>query len=141
MTALSAATPAIAAAGALCTRQPTLVLLITATVLFLLNVPGLRTADFGIHPYAPWRDRLPEEKTKIGARAVNSKRIMTDHLLVHGWPTTWLVREVRWYRTSGGWRDTEIWSFREDLRHFYPAFLGLNIFVSLVLVAAVGTRV
>ena len=115
------------------------VLLLTATVLFLLNVPGLRTADFGIHPYEPWRDRLPEEKTKIGARAVKTKQIMTDDLLVHGWPTKWLVREARWYRTaSGGWRATKIWSLRESLRHFYPASLGLNIFVSLVVVAAVA---
>jgi hypothetical protein len=114
------------------------VLLLTAVLLFLLNVPGGQTVQFGLHPYEPWREPSPEDRTAMIIRAYNSRRIMNSELLVHGWPTTWLVRDRRWYKTSGGWRDTKVWSFSEDLLHSYPARLALNIVVSLALMAAVG---
>jgi hypothetical protein len=58
----------------------------------------------------------------------------------NGWPATWLVREIRWYRapTIRRWRETKVWSFNEDLRHFYPGRLTVNIIVGLALLAAIG---
>jgi hypothetical protein len=113
------------------------ILLLAAGLLFLLNVPGQPTAQFGVYPYEPWRKHAPSPNV---ARAFDAKHIRTDHLLVHGWPATWLVRETRWYRapTIRRWRETRIWSFSEDLRHFYPGWLTLDILVGLTLLAAVG---
>jgi len=104
------------------------VLVLTATAIFLLNIPGERTAEFGLYPYEPWRDRTEEFKDRIVIFSGNDRQIAVQHLLVHGWPTTWLVRDIGPHEdpATGELRDTKTWSFSEDLRSFYPGALVVN---------------
>ncbi|MEX2139657.1 MAG: hypothetical protein WD894_10375 [Pirellulales bacterium] len=116
------------------------VLVLTATALFFLNVPGERTTEFGVYPYDRLHERTVEDDPGIVIVSGNTWQIRVNHLLVHGWPGTWLVRDVRGHddpETSES-RDTRIWSFSEDLRQFYPGRLAVNIAVGIAVTAAVG---
>ena len=87
------------------------VLLLTAIVLFFVNVPGQYTVHIDLFNPARW-----------GPFGGDYERIE------HGWPWSYLVREDRHHREpeTGDIRATRIWSFTEDRLAFHPWRLVAN---------------
>jgi hypothetical protein len=102
------------------------VLLLTAVVLFLLNVPG---------QYVPHVDMpLPEEQLFGDHRIVRER-------LEHGWPFSYLIRDDRYFVKRPGEsepRPTAIWSFTEDFVSFDPSRLTGDVLAALSVLAIVA---
>ena len=72
------------------------ILLLTAGVLFFLNVPGQRSIEYSLYPYhrQPQIVLLEREAPLVtGGRL--GRQFNVRHHLVHGWPCTWLLRDLR----------------------------------------------
>jgi hypothetical protein len=117
-----------------------IVLLLTAAMLGLLNVPGRRTVDFALHPYERQKPVVLKSETPLVLVGRHKRQIQINHSVVHGWPVIWLMRDVREHPDpqTGGSRETGIWSFSEDLRKFYPKALAINVALALALTASVA---
>jgi hypothetical protein len=115
-------------------------LLLTAAVLLLLNVPGQRIIEFSLYPYERQPEVMLQKQTPLVLVGRHKRQINISHGLAHGWPCTWLVRDAREHKDArtGKSRDTKIWSFTEDYRRFYPGWLAGNIATGLATTAAAG---
>ena len=102
------------------------VLLLTITVLFLLNVPGQYVPYVGMP--------LPEEQLFGDHRIVRER-------LEHGWPFSYLVRDDRYFvprPSESEPRPTAIWSFTEDFVSFDGWRLAGDIFAAICLIGVAG---
>jgi hypothetical protein len=101
------------------------VLLLTAAVLFLLNIPG---------QYVPYVGVALEEEQLFGDHRIVRER------LEHGWPFSYLVRDDRYFVKRPGEsepRPTAIWSFTEDFVSFDAWRLLADIVAALCVLAIV----
>jgi hypothetical protein len=102
------------------------VLLSTALVLFLLNVPG---------QLVPYVGAPLEEEQLFGDHRIVRER------LEHGWPFTYLIRDDRYFvnrPAESEPRPTAIWSFTEDLVSFEPWRLAGDLLAALGVIALVA---
>ena len=100
------------------------VLALTATVLFLLNVPGERRMEC---------NSRPTDQTD----AFN----VLNRQIEHGWPWTYLVREQGFHDydpLTGTSRPTSLWSFEEDFISRSPSALFGNVAIALLMLPAVA---
>jgi hypothetical protein len=102
------------------------VLLLTAAVLFLLNVPGQYKPYVGMP--------LDDDHLNGDSRLVRER-------LEHGWPFTYLIRDNQYFVDRPGeahFRPTAIWSFVEDFISFNPWRLLADVVVSVCLLGIVA---
>ena len=100
------------------------VLFLTTTVLFLLNVPGERTITF---------DGIPKPPL-IGLTMMRDR-------IEHGWPCTYLVRDERVGDidpVTGERQLTSLWSFRQDFMSLSLWRLVANFAITIVVVLVVA---
>jgi hypothetical protein len=102
------------------------VLLLTAAVLFLLNIPGQYVPYVGMP--------LPEEQLFGDHRIVRER-------LTHGWPFSYLIRDDRYFVKRPGESEpwpTAIWSFTEDSVSFDAWRLAGDVLAALGMIGVVG---
>jgi hypothetical protein len=102
------------------------VLLLTAALHFVLNVPG---------QYKPYVAMPLDDDRLIGDSRMVHER------LEHGWPFTYLIRDNKFFVDRPGEahiRPTAVWSFVEDFVSFYPWRLLADIAASVCLLGVVA---